>query len=295
MSGKEIYDSNWQAALFLLPTMSVVVLFLYYPGLETFRYSVYSTLFFGMDKTFVGLDNFEALLTSEEYHQSLLVTTLWSAVVMFGRLAVALVVSYMIYEVARGSSFYLIAAIWPYAMPAVVTGAILSFVAHPELGIFSYYLEVFTGIQFDWFSNPVYAFILLSGAAIWKGIGFNVIFMLAAFSNVPGALSEAAELDGVSRWKMLTRVYVPLISPTLFYLLVINLMKSFFGGFALVDMMTNGEPGGWTNILIYKLYVDAFQQNNLGIGAAESVILFTIVAALTIVQFRYTEKFVHYG
>lgn len=281
--------------MFLLPTMSVIALFLYYPGLETFRYSVYSTLFFGFEKTFVGLDNFETLLTSSEYHQSLLVTTLWSAVVMLGRLGVALVISYMIYEVARGSSFYLIAAIWPYAMPAVVTGAILSFVAHPELGIFSYYLDALTGIQFNWFSNPVYAFILLSGAAIWKGIGFNVIFMLAAFSNVPEALSEAAELDGVSRTRMLTHVYVPLISPTLFYLLVINLMKSFFGGFALVDMLTNGEPGGWTNILIYKLYVDAFQQNNLGLGAAESVILFTIVAALTIVQFRYTEKFVHYG
>lgn len=289
------FQSNWQAAALLFPTIAVVIAFLYYPAIETFRYSFFGTIFFGTDMNWVGLDNYIYLLQSSEYHRSLMVTTLWAVFVMAGEMILALLIAYLIHEVSRGSSIYMILAIWPYAMPAVVAAAILGFLFNPGVGIINHVLDMYLGVEFNFRNNPLHAFLILAGTAIWKGIGFNVIFLLAALANVPDSLIEVPRLDGVGRLRTLRHVYVPLISPTLFYLLVLSLIRSFFGGFALVDLITGGGPDNWTNFLIYKLYTDAFDNLNVGLGSAESVILILIVAGLTIIQFRYTEKFVHYG
>ena len=291
---KAIFESKWQAALFLLPTMTVLLVFLYYPFAQTIDLALQETELLG-NAEYVGLENFERLFTSGSYRNSLWVTTGFSVVVVVGSLTISTYMAFLIHEAVRGSSLYLIAAIWPYALPAAVAGSILNFIFHPELGIFTTMIEIVFGFSLNWHVDGIQAFFLVSAAAIWKGIGYNIIFLVAALSLVPETLDEAAKLDGIGRFQRLTRIYMPLISPTLVFLLIINTIRSFFGGFALVDIMTNGGPNEATNLLIFNLYQDAFTYNEFGLASAQSIVLFVIVAVLMYYQLSKVEKFAHYG
>lgn len=289
------YDSKLQAALLLLPTFAVLVAFLYYPSLETFRLSLYKTLFLGQQRSWVGIQNFVDLATSPEYQNSFVISVAFAAVVVVGTLVLSLFVGYMLFDVVVGSSTYLVAAIWPYALPPAVAAILLNFLLHPNLGIFTHYLELLTPWTLDWFSNGTQAFVVLAVVAVWKQLGYNIIFIVAALNNIPKTLTESAQIDGVGRLKMLYRVYVPLISPTLVFLVVMNTIYSFFSTFPLVDLMTSGGPSQSTNLLIFKLYRDAFEFSNLGLASAESVILFVLVAILMYVQIRVSEEYAQYG
>jgi sn-glycerol 3-phosphate transport system permease protein len=289
-----VYRKDWEAYLLLLPTLAVVGLFLYYPTLQTLRFSFYKTFLFGQNTRFVGLENFTTLLTSSAYHRSVALTLVFAVVVVAGTLVVGLLVAFMIYEVTSGKAAYLLAAMWPYALPAAVAGIVFLFLAHPSVGVYTHYLDELLGIELDWFTYGPQAIAVVAIATIWKQLGFNIIFSLAALNNVPESLTEAATLDGVGRWQLFTRVYVPLISPTLVFLVVLNTIYAFFGSFAFIDLMTQGGPTNSTNFLIYKLFRDAFQFDNLGIASAESVILFVIVAGLTYVQLRVSDRYTHY-
>jgi len=289
------YDSKFQAGLLLLPTAVVLVTFLYYPAVQTFRLSFFQTLLLGTKQTFVGFENFANLMASPEYQMSFLISVGFAAVVVVGTLAASLFVAYLLFEVDVGSSTYLVAAIWPYALPTAVAATVLLFLMHPTLGIITHYVEALTGLTFDWFTSGPLAFLTVALVAIWKQLGYNIIFLLAAFNNIPETLTESAQLDGVGRLKMLYRVYVPLISPTLVFLVVINTIYAFFQTFPLVDLMTSGGPSNATNLLIFKLYRDAFAFNSLGKASAESVILFVIVAILMYVQLTISESYAHYG
>ncbi|NEU57772.1 carbohydrate ABC transporter permease [Halorussus sp. MSC15.2] len=289
------YDSTLQAALLLLPTVAVLVLFLYYPAVQTFRLSFFQTLLLGTKQTFVGLENFVALATSQEYRTSFLISFLFAGVVVLGTLSVSLFVAYLLFEVDVGSSSYLVAAIWPYALPTAVAATVLMFLMHPTLGIVSHYLEALTGLKLDWFTSGPLAFLVVALVAIWKQLGYNIIFLVAALNNIPETLTESAQLDGVGRLEMLYRVYVPLVSPTLVFLTVMNTIYAFFQTFPLVDLMTSGGPDNATNLLIFKLYRDAFAFNSLGKASAESVVLFAIVAILMYVQLTISENYAHYG
>lgn len=194
-----------------------------------------------------------------------------------------------------GASGYLLAAIWPYALPTAVAATILLFMLHPTLGIITHYLEAVTGFTFDWFTRGPLAFIVLVIVAVWKQLGYNIIFLVAALNNIPETLTESAQLDGVGRLTMLYRVYIPLISPTLTFLVVMNTIYAFFGTFPLVDLMTSGGPNNATNLLIFKLYRDAFEFNSLGQASAESTILFVIVSLLMYIQLRFSDRHAHYG
>jgi len=288
------FDSTLGAYLLLLPTLVAIGAFLYYPSLQTLRLSFYKTFLFGQNTRFVGLANFAELLGSQTYLASVGLTFGFAAIVVAGSLLVGLFVAFLLYEVSDGQAAYLVAAIWPYALPTAVAGTVLLFLAHPSVGIYSHYLEAWFGIELDWFTVGWQAFAVLAVAAVWKQVGYNVIFMLAALNNVPEALNEACELDGVETWRRLVRVYVPLMSPTLVFLVVINTIYAFFGSFALIDLMTQGGPTNATNLMIYQLYRDAFQFNNLGLASAESVILFVVVAGLTYVQLRVSDRYAHY-
>jgi len=288
------FDSSLGAYLLLLPTLAAIGAFLYYPSLQTLRLSVYKTFLFGQNTRFVGLENFTSLLTSNTYLASVGLTFAFAALVVVSTLAVGLLVAFLLYEVTDGKAAYLIAAIWPYALPTAVAGTVLLFLAHPSVGIYTFYLESWFGVEVDWFTVGWQAFLVVAIAAVWKQVGYNVIFMLAALNNVPESLNEACELDGVGTWRRLLRVYVPLMSPTLVFLVVINTIYAFFGSFALIDLMTQGGPTNATNLLIYQLYRDAFQFNNLGLASAESVILFLIVGGLTYVQLRVSDRYAHY-
>jgi sn-glycerol 3-phosphate transport system permease protein len=289
------FDSRRQAALLLLPTFTVLVAFLYYPALETFRLSFYETLFLGQQRAWTGIGNFVDLATSETYRNSFVVSVGFAAVVVAGTLALSVLVGYMLFAVDIGSSSYLVAAIWPYALPPAVAAILLNFLLHPNLGIFTHYLELLTPWTLDWFNDGPQAFAVLAVVAVWKQLGYNIIFVVAALNNIPETLTESARLDGVGRLRMLAKVYVPLISPTLLFLVVMNTIYSFFSTFPLVDLMTSGGPAEATNLLIFKLYRDAFEFSNLGLASAESVILFVLVAVLMYVQIRVTEGYAQYG
>ncbi|WP_435094998.1 carbohydrate ABC transporter permease [Halorubrum sp. N11] len=288
------FDSTLGAYLLLLPTLVAIVAFLYYPSLQTLRFSFFQTFLFGQNTRFVGLANFTELLSSQVYLTSVGLTIAFAAIVVVGSLAVGLAVAFLLYEVSDGKAAYLIAAIWPYALPTAVAGTVLLFLAHPSVGIYTHYIEAWFGVKLDWFTVGWQGFAVVAVAAIWKQIGYNVIFMLAALNNVPESLNEACELDGIETWRRLVRVYVPLMSPTLVFLVVINTIYAFFGSFALIDLMTQGGPTNATNLMIYQLYRDAFQFNNLGLASAQSVILFVLVAGLTFVQLRVSDRYAHY-
>jgi len=289
------YESTWQAFLLLLPTIAILVAFLYYPGLQTFRLSLSQTILLGAQKTFVGLENYIKLATSSAYHRSFGISVLFAGAVVVGTLVVSLAVAYLLFEADFGSSTYLIAAVWPYALPTAVAASVLLFLMHPTLGIFTHYLELLTGIELDWFTSGPQAFLVLALAAIWKQLGYNIIFMVAALNNIPETLTESAEIDGVGHLRMLYRVYVPLMSPTLVFLVIMDTIYAFFSTFPLVDLMTSGGPDGATNLLIFKLYRDAFEFSNLGLASAESVVLFVVVAILMYVQLRISENYTTYA
>lgn len=290
-----VFDSRLGAYLLLAPTLAVITVFLYYPTLQTFRLSLYKTFLFGQNTRYVGIENFVRLLTASTYQQSVLLTLGFALVVTVGTLAVAVLVAFPLYRTVRGSTAYMIGFIWPYAIPTSVAAVLILFLMSPNAGVVSHYLDEWLGVELAWYTNRTQAFGIVVLAAVWKQLGFNVIFLLAAFSNVPDSLSDLASLDGLGTHTLLLRVYLPLIVPTLVFLLVMNGIFAFFESFALIDLMTQGGPNKATNIMIYKLYKDAFQFDNLGLASAESIILFVIVAALTVVQLRLSDRYAHYG
>ncbi|MFP8890126.1 carbohydrate ABC transporter permease [Natrialbaceae archaeon A-CW2] len=297
-SARAVFKNNKEAAFLLLPTVAVCILFLYYPAIDTFRLSLYQTTL--VDESFAGLYNYTRLFASESYRNSLFVTFGFAGVVVFGTMLISLIIAFMMYEVNTGTSVYLITAIWPYALPPAVAGLVLLFLLQPDLGIFTYYIRAIGSvfgydIQFNWRRNGPLAFAVVSVAAIWKQLGYNIIFMIAALNNIPKTIHEAAELDGVSRLNRLFRIYVPLMSPTLVFLIVINTIYAFFATFPLIDLMTQGGPGGATNILIFNLYIDAFENFNLGYASAQSLVLFLLVGVLMYVQLRVSDRYAHYG
>jgi len=281
--------------MLLLPALAIMAVFLYYPTVETLRLSFFQTFLFGQKTTYVGGENFIKLLTSEGYRQSVVLSFVFAGIVIVGTLSVSVILSFLIHRATRGKRLYLIASIWPFAIPTAVAGMVFLFLAHPRIGVYTRFLESVLGLEVNWFASGAQALVVVALATIWKQLGFNIIFLLAALNNLPESLVESAKLDGVGPVKMLLRVYMPLISPTLVFLLVMNTIYSFFGSFAFVDLMTGGGPNGMTNILIFKLYQDAFAYDNLGLASAQSIVLFALVAVLTIVQLRITDRYAYYG
>jgi sn-glycerol 3-phosphate transport system permease protein len=293
MSTREIFDSRIESGLLLLPTLLVSVVFLYYPTALAVRTSLFDSSF-GQSDEFVGLKNYVTLLTDPGYHSSLFLSVLFAVVVVVGVIAVSLYLTFLIHEVDTGQGLYLISVIWPYALPPAVGALVFLFIAHPTLGVLTGPIEAL-GVDVDWFNDGPQAFVVVALAAIWKQIGYNVIFMIAAMNNVPDTLTETAELDGVSGIRRLVSVYVPIMTPTLFFLVIINTIYAFFGTFAFVDLLTSGGPSNATNILIFDLYREGFSFFNFGVASAKSVVLFLLVGVLMLVQFRVTDEYSYYG
>lgn len=293
MTAREVFTSRSQAAALLLPTMAVSLVFLYYPTVRAILLSFYQVSL-ARDSTYIGAENYLRLLNDPAYLNSALLSMLFAICVVTGVMVVSLAVSFLIHEIEFGNGFYLVAAIWPYALPPAVAGLVFLFIAHPTIGILSGYLEA-AGITVNWFSNGPQAFVVVLIAAIWKQVGYNIIFMTAAMSNIPQSLTETTRLDGVSRLRRLSYVYIPIISPTLIFLIIMNTIYGFFGTFAMVDLMTKGGPAGATNILIYDLWRTAFQFYDFGFASAKSVILFVAVGMLMYVQFRVSDRYAYYG
>jgi len=290
----QIFSSTREAALLLLPTMLFILVFLYYPFVETVFLSFHRIRILG-NETWIGLDHYVRMLESSDYRYSFGVTILFTAVTVTVSLLLSLLISFLIHEVDRYKNLYLVSVIWPYALPLAVAAVLLDFLLHPQLGVFTWALDTYLGIEFAWDTDGRLALVAVMLGAIWQGMGYNIIFITAALGQIPSAITDAAELDGIGRLQRLFRLYVPLISPILVFLIVVQTVGAFFGGFALVDLMTSGGPNNATNILMFNLYQDAFRNQQFGYAAAQSVVLFAFVAVMMVIQLKVTDRYAYYG
>jgi sn-glycerol 3-phosphate transport system permease protein len=277
----------------IAPQMAIVLAFFFWPAVQALHQSVLSQDAFGTSTEFVGLENFRRLFADDTYLASFQTTAIFSVLVAALGIGLALLLAVMADSVARGATVYRTLLIWPYAVAPAIAGVLWLFMFAPSVGIVSHALRA-AGIDWNHLLNSRHAMTLIVMAAVWKQISYNFLFFLAGLQSIPKSLIEAAAIDGARPWKRFWTIVFPLLSPTTFFLLVINVVYAFFDTFAIVDAATQGGPGKDTAILVYKVYYDGFKAMDLGGSAAQSVVLMVIVIALTVVQFRYVEKKVQY-
>jgi sn-glycerol 3-phosphate transport system permease protein len=287
------FKSWWLPWLLVAPQMAVVLVFFFWPAAQALYQSVLSQDAFGTSTEFVGWENFERLFNDESYLASFKTTALFSVLVAGCGLSIALLLAVMANRVIRGATIYKTLLIWPYAVAPVVAGVLWLLMFASPYGVVAYALRA-VGINWDHLLNPDHAMALIVMAAVWKQISYNFLFFLAGLQSIPKSLIEAATIDGASPWHRFWTIVFPLLSPTTFFLLVINVVYAFFDTFAIVDAATHGGPGKDTAILVYKVYYDGFKALDMGGSAAQSVILMLIVVTLTVLQFRFVEKKVQY-
>ena len=287
------FKSAWLPWLLIAPQMAVVLVFFFWPAGQALYQSLLTQDPFGLSTEFVGLENFERLVNDGTYLASFKTTAVFSLLVAVIGLAIALLLAVMANRVLRGSGIYKTLLIWPYAVAPVVAGVLWLFMFASPMGVIAYYLRA-VGIEWNHLLNSNHAMTLIVAAAVWKQISYNFLFFLAGLQSIPKSLIEAAAIDGASPWRRFWTIVFPLLSPTTFFLLVINIVYAFFDTFGIIDAATRGGPGQATSILVYKVYLDGFKALDLGGSAAQSVILMFIVVVLTVIQFRYVEKKVQY-
>ncbi|MEO3432461.1 sn-glycerol-3-phosphate ABC transporter permease UgpA [Inquilinus sp. CAU 1745] len=281
--------------LLVTPQILITLVFFIWPASQALWQSTLRQDPFGLRTAFVGLANFERLFTDPHYYASLQVTVVFSTAVTLLSMSVALLFAVAANRAIRGATAYKTLLIWPYAVAPAVAGVLWLFMFAPSVGIVSYMLATL-GYNWNHSLNGGQAMTLVVIAAAWKQVSYNFIFFLAGLQSIPRSLVEAAAIDGAGPVKRFWTIVFPLLSPTTFFLMVVNVVYAFFETFGIIHAVTSGGPGspGATNILVYKVYSDGFIGLDLGGSAAQSVILMAIVIALTIVQFKYIERRVHY-
>jgi sn-glycerol 3-phosphate transport system permease protein len=293
MEKRARFRSWWLPYALILPQIVVTLVFFFWPAGQALYQSVFIQDAFGGNLQFVGLDNFRDLFNDEHYLASFKVTAVFSVMVAGLGLSVSLVLAVFADRAVRGATAYKTLLIWPYAVAPAIVGVLWVFLFNPSLGIVAYWLRRI-GVEWDHVLNGDQALLLVVTAAVWKQISYNFLFFLAGLQSIPKSLLEAAAIDGAGPVKRFATIVFPLLSPTTFFLLVVNLVYAFFDTFAIIDASTSGGPGQATEILVYKVYKDGFKGLDLGGSAAQSVILMLIVITLTVVQFRFVEKKVQY-
>ena len=293
MEKRVIFRSAWLPYLLVAPQLAITIVFFFLPAGQTLLYAFQRQDAFGMNAEFAGFDNFRYLIESESYLDSIEVTSVFSLLVALGGIVIALAMAVMADRVIKGALVYRTLLIWPYAVAAAVAGVLWGFLFAPSIGIVTFWLKQF-GIEWNWVLQGNQAMLLVVIASVWKQISYNFLFFLAGLQSIPRSLIEAAAIDGARPLRRFWTIVFPLLSPVTFFLLVVNIVYAFFDTFAIVDAATGGGPGQATTILVYKVYKDGFKALDLGGSAAQSVILMTIVIALTVVQFRYIERKVQY-
>ena len=287
------FHSAWLPWVLVAPQLAVVLVFFFWPAGQAVYQSVLQEDAFGTAREFVGLENFRRLFADPSYIASFKTTAIFSVLVAASGISLALLLAVMANRVIHGASVYKTLLIWPYAVAPVVAGVLWLMMFASPWGVVAYALRAM-GIPWDHLLNARDAMALIVIAATWKQISYNFLFFLAGLQSIPHSVIEAATIDGASPWKRFWTIVFPLLSPTTFFLLVINIIYAFFDTFAVVDATTHGGPGKETAILVYKVYYDGFKALDMGGSAAQSVILMLIVIALTVVQFRFVEKKVQY-
>ncbi|MFZ6813965.1 sn-glycerol-3-phosphate ABC transporter permease UgpA [Undibacterium sp. Rencai35W] len=294
MEKRARFRSAWLPYVLVAPQIIITILFFFWPAVQALYQSVLLQDAFGMSTQFVWFDNFNILFADPSYLASFKTTALFSVLVASLGLSISLVLAVFADRVVKGAAIYKTFLIWPYAVSPVVVGVLWMFLLNPTLGILAHALRRF-GIEWDSLLNGQHAMILVVLAAVWKQISYNFLFFLAGLQSIPKSLIEAAAIDGAGPVKRFATIVFPLLSPTSFFLLVVNIVYAFFDTFAIVEATTQGGPGKDTEILVYRVFNDGFKGGDLGSAAAQSVILMTIVIVLTVIQFKYVEKKVQYS
>ena len=288
-----VFRSGWLPWALLAPQAVIIAVFFFWPAAQALLQSLQQSDAFGTSVEWVGLENFRNLWNDETYLASFQTTAVFSVLVAVLGLALSLTLAVFADRVVKGSTIYRTLLIWPYAVAPAVAGVLWLFMFAPGMGIVSYLLAS-VGFEWNHLLNGRHAMALIVMAAVWKQISYNFLFFVAGLQSIPKSLLEAAAIDGARPWRRFWTMQLPLLSPTTFFLLVINIVYAFFDTFAIVDAATRGGPGKDTSILVYKVYYDGFKAMDLGGSAAQSVVLMVIVVALTVVQFRFVEKKVQY-
>ncbi|MFZ3081138.1 sn-glycerol-3-phosphate ABC transporter permease UgpA [Rhodoferax ferrireducens] len=293
MEKRVFFRSAWLPWVLMAPQVAVIALFFFWPAAQALLQSVQQSDAFGTSVDWVGLDNFRNLWNDDTYLASFYTTAIFSTLVAVLGISVSLLLAVFADRIVKGALAYKTLLIWPYAVAPAVAGVLWLFMFAPSVGVVSYWLRAL-GIDWNHLLNGTHAMTLVVMASVWKQISYNFLFFLAGLQSIPKSLIEAAAIDGARPWRRFWTMVFPLLSPTTFFLLVINMVYAFFDTFAIIDAATQGGPGKDTAILVYKVYFDGFKAMDMGGSAAQSVVLMVIVVALTVVQFRFVEKKVNY-
>ncbi len=287
------FSSRWLPYALVAPQIVITLVFFFWPAAQALYWSTLLQDAFAAKTQFVWLDNFAALFRDPVYLTSFKVTALFSALVAACGLSVSLLLAVFADRVLRGARIYKTLLVWPYAVAPAVAGILWMFLLSPSIGVIAYALRS-GGADWNYYVHSGQALLLVVLAAAWKQISYNFLFFLAGLQSIPVSLVEAAAIDGAGPFRRFWTIVFPLLSPTTFFLLVVNMVYAFFDTFAIVDATTQGGPAQATQILVFKVYQDGVQALDLGGSAAQSVVLMAIVIALTVIQFRWVERKVQY-
>ena len=293
MEKRVVFRSRWLPYVLVAPQIIITLVFFFWPAGQALYQSLLRQDAFGINLEFVGLENFHDLFADPTYLGSFKTTAVFAIGVALVGLGTSLALAYFADRALRGATFYKTFLIWPYAIAPAVAGVLWSFLFNPTLGIVSFVIHKL-GVEWNYVLNGEQALFLVVIIAAWKQISYNFLFFLAGLQSIPKSLIEAAAIDGAGPWKRFWSIVFPLLSPTTFFLMVVNVVYAFFDTFAIIDSVTQGGPFKATETLVFKVYQDGVRGLDIGGSAAQSVILMGLVIVLTIVQFRYVERKVQY-
>jgi sn-glycerol 3-phosphate transport system permease protein len=293
MEKRVTFKGIWLPLLLVCPQIVITAVFFFYPAGQAIWQSLFIPDPFGLSMTYVGLGNFEYLFGNSFYRASFLTTAIFSILVTVVSMGIALYLAVLADRLIKGAGVYQTLLIWPYAVAPAVAGVLWLFMFNTRVGVVTWYLGL---LGYDWnhVLNGEEAMGLVVLASAWGRISYNFLFFLAGLQAIPKSVIEAAAIDGARFWTRFRTIVFPLLSPTTFFLLVVNIVYAFFETFGVIHTITAGGPQQSTTILVYKVYSDGFVGQDLGSSAAQSVVLLVIVGLLTIVQFKYIERRVHY-
>jgi len=282
------------ALIFIFPQIFITIVFFIWPALSAIINSFYYSDAFGLHYSFAEFSNYIELFRDQSYVKAIGVTFIIAIAETLITISLGLVLAYLVQQRKRSQKIYKSMLIWPYAVAPAVAAILWRFLCHPGIGWLTGFMH-FWGIEFDYINNPYQAIAVVVLTASWQQFSYNFLFYFAALKAIPQSLIDAAILDGASSWYRFWQIVIPLLSPTTFFLLIMNMIYGFFETFGIIHVMTHGGPGKSTVNLIYKIYQDGFIGMDIGSSSAQSVILMILVIAFTLMQFRYLENKVHYA
>ena len=291
---KRVFFKGWMLpAMLVAPQLIISFIFFFYPSGQAIWNSLFLPDPFGLKTEFVGLDNFRFLLSDPYYLASFKTTIFFSTAVSVSSMGIGLYLAALADRLIKGAGVYQTLLIWPYAIAPAIAGVLWLFMFNGNIGLASYYLKAL-GYEWNHTLKGDQAMFLVILASSWGRISYNFLFFLAGLQAIPKSIIEAAAIDGASFWKRFGTIVIPLLSPITFFLLVVNIVYAFFDTFGVIHTITSGGPEQSTTILVYKVFSDGFVSQDLGSSAAQSVILLVLVGILTVIQFKYIERKVHY-